>query len=353
MSVESDLVEEKNMAITVFSLDEDLVIKSQFVTAKTTYSFAIENFVPLIDKLDIQRKIQDSKFYRRLEKDLVKGCIMPPLTLAFIVDEIHFLSSEEAEQYISENIQDAFILDGIQRLNTLERTMQNSNALNLDRPMFLNIIFCNSMDNLLYRMITLNNGQKPMTARHQIEILASNIYDFNNLPLDMQTEKERRKKIIKGSFNKADVIEAYIAFLSDMVNIDDQRIIEQKLDEMISEKILNSNITDDNLEFSEIISFVNVLCDNPGVLEWFRVKNNFIGFAVGVRRSYDQIKDITSEEFLFAKDIFEKAFSSFNLSKIKLGLFRRKSVAYFIENLISFMKMDENEALATLSLVIS
>jgi len=337
------------MSIQVFSIHDDLVINSQFVTAKTTYAYAISNFVPLIDKLDLQRKIQDSKFYKRLEKDLIKGCIMPPLTLAFVIKDKKFSSCEEAQKYIVENIEDAFVLDGIQRLNTLHRTCDNDLDLDLERPLFLNFIFCSSMDNLLYRMITLNNGQKPMTARHQIEILASNIYDFNNLPLSVQTEKERKKRVIIGAFRKADIIKAYIAFLSDSINIDNQRIIEEKLDELIAERILNSNITDDDLEFSDIIDDVQRLCEDPELEKWFKVNNNFIGFAVGVRKSYDQIRTVSGMEFSKTIQIFERAFDGFDVSKVKVGLQRRKLVEYFISNYTRFSEMDENDMLDELS----
>lgn len=339
------------MSIQVSSIDNDLVIKSQFVTAKTDYSYAITNLVPLIDKLELQRKIQDSKFYKRLEKDLIKGCIMPPLTLAFVNGGIEFSTYVEAEAFINENIQDAFVLDGIQRLNTLQRTFKSDSGLNLDRPLFLNIIFCGSMDNLLYRMITLNNGQKPMTARHQIEILASNVYDFSNLSLTIQTEKERKKRIIRGSFNKGDVIKAYIAFLSDSINIDNQRIIEEKLDELIAEKILNSNITDDNLEFSEIVALIDKLCDESEIMDWFKVNNNFIGFSVGIRKSFDQVKEVEIGGFLRSIQVFDKAFAGFNVSKLKVGLQRRKLVAYFIENFSRFSAMDENDMIDELSTI--
>ena len=334
------------MSIQVFSIDQDNVITSQFITAKTSYLFAINNLAPLIDKLEIQRNIQDSKFYKRLERDLVKGCIMPPLTLAFITEMLEFDSTENAERYITENIQDAFVLDGIQRLNTLQRTYKNSPDLDTSRPLFLNILFCRSMDNLLYRMITLNNGQKPMTARHQIEVLASNIYDFSDLPLNMQTEKERKKRTIRGAFNKADLIKAYIAFLSNSTNIDNRRIIEEKLDELIADKILNSNITEDDIEFSDVINFIDILCEDLDLLTWFKVNNNFIGFAVGVRKSFSYLQTISRDNFKETIRIFEKAFS---VSKVKLGDYIRKLVANFITNYDRFSGMDENEILDSLS----
>lgn len=61
-------------------------------------------------------------------------------------------------------------------LNTLSRI--DADKLDMSRILYCNILISDSMDRLLYRMITLNNGQKPMSARHQIEILAGNIFDF-------------------------------------------------------------------------------------------------------------------------------------------------------------------------------
>ncbi len=53
-------------------------------------------------------------------------------------------------------------------------------------------------------MVTLNNGQKPMTARHQIEILAESIYDFTAYSFKIITEKENFSKYER-AFKKADM----------------------------------------------------------------------------------------------------------------------------------------------------
>jgi hypothetical protein len=73
-----------------------------------------------------------------------------------------------------------------------------------------------------------------MTARHQIEILANNVYDFETLSIKVRTEKER-KRATKGAFKKADIVKAYIAFLSNSTNIDNRKIIEQKMDELVAD----------------------------------------------------------------------------------------------------------------------
>ncbi|RYX85884.1 hypothetical protein EON83_03770 [bacterium] len=331
--------------VNILSVNNDEVIKGKFVTAVTDYRFAIEKLVSLMDKLEIQRKLQNAKFYQRLEKDLSIGCIMPPLTIAFLENSSRF-DDDNIADYINDNIGRGFVLDGIQRLNTLSRAHSSKRNLDLNRPIFLNIIICPSMDNLLYRMITLNNGQKPMSARHQIEILTANLYDFESLSIKFRTEKESGQR---GSFNKSDLIKGYISFLSNSTNIDNQKIIEEKMDELIAEKILHSNITQDGIEFSNIIELMSDLIDSPYLLDWFRVSNNLIGFCVGIRNSYFYLKDFKAEEFEISIKTFESSFSSFDVSKIRLGAQRRKAVAYFVANYSKLRLLDENELLDILS----
>lgn len=334
----------------IFSISFDKVINSSFITASSDYEFAISQLVPLIDRLDIQRNIQDSKFYKRLEKDLVKGCIMPALTLAFIDSvAIGINDKKQLMNYVLENINEGFILDGIQRLNTLQRTLKNNQNLDLSRIIFINILICSSMDNLLYRMITLNNGQKPMSARHQIEILASNLFDFEDNDIFILTEKKDKRKKVKVKFNKADFIKGYLAFLANSTNIENQKIIEEKLDALIADKILESNITEDNLEFSDIVTEITRLCVNDKNLKWFKNGNNLIGFCVGVRNSLEIIKQTQAEEFERSIEKFEKSFKVFDISKIKVSRQRRNTANIFIQQYKELRNASENDIIDLLS----
>lgn len=335
------------MSIEISSINDDVVIKAKFITGYTDYKFAISNLIELIDKLNIQRRLQSPRFYQRLEKDIINGCIMPPLTIAFVDDIDNFNNDTEFyDKYINDNIHQAFILDGIQRLNTLDRIKGDSN-LDQNKRMFLNIIICNSMDNLLYRMITLNNGQKPMTVRHQIEILMGNIYDFGNLSLSIKNEKDKLN--LKESFNKSDIINAYIAFLSGSTSIDNQKIIESKMDELITDRIMNSNITNDDLEFSDITKLIyNLIKDNKYNMEWFKYANNLIGFCVGIKKSFSFFCKVDANLFSTTIMEFEKAFLGFDISKIKLGSQRRKSVDFLIGNFKDFINKEEIEMISLL-----
>lgn len=342
------------MKIEIDSIVDDLVIDSKFITGKTTYEFALNQLYPLIDKLPIQRNLQNAAFYSRLRLDLIQGCVMPPITLALIQDkDVLPAKLENAEKFINDNIDKAFILDGIQRISALYKTSTEPElnaGLDLARPLFVNVIICKSMDNLLYRMITLNNGQKPMSANHQIEILLGNIYHFNDLEIEIQTEKERGKRgRYRNAFSKSNVIKAYLAFLTKSVAIDNKKIIDSKLDELIAKKIIDSKITNDDLEFSEVIGVINRLSDLGYNKKWFDNANNIIGFAVGVRESMGLLSAIHPDTFMHCINNFETAFKSLNLSTIKLSKERRNLSRYFISHLDRMKDMSEMDILDELN----
>ncbi|HRH49860.1 MAG TPA: hypothetical protein PLP23_13985 [Panacibacter sp.] len=314
----------------LFDKGYDKVVKSIFCSGKTSYEYAVKNFLPQIDKYYAQRKKVDEKFYQKLERDIVLGCVMPAITIALVlpsVAEYVGKSKEEIITLLEEQKENLYILDGIQRLNTLKRAYKDEIK---DFDIYINLLVSDSDDRLLYRMITLNNGQKPMSARHQIEVLAHNIFDFENLPIAIQTEKARSKKRIKGSFDKDDIIKGYISYLSESVNIDNQKIIESKMDELIADKIIESSVTQTESQFTKVIEKIEEFIDEEYSLKWFKQPNNLIGFCAGIGKSYNTIKVETKESFKEMLEKFELSFESFDISKIKLGHLRRLTVQYFI-----------------------
>mgnify|MGYP003292306046 CR=1 FL=1 len=315
----------------IYDVVFDRVINSYYVTAGVTYEFALEEFVPLINKLNFQRNPLRKSFYQRLEKDILGGCIMPNITLAIKIDEELSDESVITEEYIKKNIKNAFILDGIQRLNTMQRVSEQ-NGFPKEQKMYCNILICTSMDKLLYRMITLNNGQKPMTARHQIEILASNIFDFDTLPILSVTEKEKKSsKKNEEAMSKEVLIKGYLAYISGSVNIDNQKIIESKMNELIADQIMDSNIPQKEGEFKDVMEYINSAISNDYLRQWYRVPNNFIGFCAAMNKTYSVIRDAKLEELRESIELFEEAFSALDVSKIKLGMARRKLVQNFFE----------------------
>jgi len=216
----------------VFSHDYDGVVGAVVSLARVDYSYALQNLHPLVNQLSEQRNTQSPKFYERLQRDILKRCLMPPITLAFIRDNpTDLVDIEHVAKFVAENVSSGFILDGIQRLSTLKRAKDAALVDAVDFPgdqsLFVNVIICPSIDNLLYRMITLNNGQKPMTARHQVEILADSAFEFGDNELFLATEKSKTRRKV-GVFSRADFEVGYMAFLSASVNIDSQKLIQAK-----------------------------------------------------------------------------------------------------------------------------
>jgi hypothetical protein len=337
------------MTLQFFTQDADDVIGGFVVTGTTNYKYALDVFVPLIGSLDIQRDALKTNFYSRLEDDIVRGCVMPPITVALI----HTFAAQKpgkaiVTNFIAKNIENAFVLDGIQRLNTLQKASLKE-GFDKNRKIHVNFVIAGSRDRLLYRMITLNNGQKPMSARHQIDVLADSFFDFSNIDLNLVAEKGKGRVRAPDTFKKADFVKGYVAYLSESVNVDNQKIIEEKMDELIASKIIESDIPTSKIEFSDVVQLINRLSQSEYLKNWVRTQNNFIGFCVGAKTSADVLSGTSVLNIEKSIKTFEVAFSSVNVSKVNLGKARRESVAHFIEGFEKYKKLGEYELLDKIS----
>ncbi|MFP2768968.1 hypothetical protein [Oceanisphaera sp. KMM 10153] len=328
----------------IFEIEIDNVLGGVVAFGSTSYDYAFETLIPLINKTEFQRKLQDKKFYMKLERDIENGCVMPPITVAFITDEIEKQSTiQETNDFISQNIRSSFILDGIQRLNTLFR-LEKSEKLNKKKKLYINFIFCDSTEKLLYRMITLNNGQRPMTPRHQVEAMMNNAFDFEKIGVNVQTEKDS-KKLGKEYFRKSDIIQAYLAFMAESPIVDNKKIIEEKMDELLVNKIMSVEPINYKSKFDNVLKAIAKFQVDDDCLKWLRVTNNLVGFAVGLKSNTDDILSLSIEEFKTSLNVFDSAFSEFNPSKIKVGKYRRELSCEYFRNFKEYKGMDENELL--------
>lgn len=336
--------EEMAQKIRILTAHHDEVIDSYVAMGDTTYKVALKNLYPLINRFEAQRKLQDKKFYKRLQRDIIKGCIMPPITIAFIDENNEDLSQVASfEAYVHSNINKGYILDGMQRLNTLKSASESKN-FDPSRVVYVNIIVAENQDKLLYRMITLNNGQRPMTPRHQIEILTNQMFKFSDLEnIEVQTEKEGSKKVVRGAFNLADISRGYLAFLTNNVNNENNKIVDEKMDEILVSRVLDAKDIDSHIKFEDVIQLIDNLSVDKNNRTWFKLTNNLIGFCVGVKKSYADLLHVSVSDFSHAIDLFEEGFNAINASKVNVGKYRRQLSSEFIRNYVELSENDEDE----------
>ena len=223
----------------------------------------------IIRKNEFQRRRvkSSSTVYSLLKSDLLQGCVIPPIVLALSkIDKARTIedhSDEEIIEHIQSKKKNLVILDGLQRtytirdlINELEESGDTSSLQSLLKYK-LRIETYIGIDKLgiLYRMLTLNTGQTPMSIRHQIEILYSDylVEDFGEIKFITEAEDTRPTKF--GEYKFKDIVEGFNSYLErDYLTIDRFDI----LDNIKSLEKLSKENQDKDLFMSYVTSYHNL-----------------------------------------------------------------------------------------------
>jgi hypothetical protein len=209
----------------------------------------------VLKKNEFQRAKVSSrgKPYQLLQRDLIDGCVMPPIILALkqergaqvaaaIADIKQGVIDQHARAAITAVIragiteQDFLILDGLQRTYTLGECLtalrERPEELQRfsDRLIRLEVYVGLNKTGILYRMLTLNTGQTPMSFRHQIEMLYRDHLDNNQLPNRIVVLREAEERRARGAakYKFAEVVDMYYAFSTGRAeSIDRQTLVNQ------------------------------------------------------------------------------------------------------------------------------
>lgn len=243
--------------MVVLSTELDKRINSYNLYAETTFGEYLEFANDIIKNNDFQRKrVNASKtIYSLLKSDLKKGCVIPPLVLAITDNnKIDVNKSEELSQSIENVIkntpQNVLILDGLQRTYTLidayneilEEYNGTPEKINEFREFKVRLeIYVNiNKFGVLYRMLTLNTGQTPMSARHQLEILYHDKLDTNFDGIKLITEVQGTANPNKDEFIFKNVIEGFNSYMNrSELPVDRQDLLDnvEMLENLSSENI--------------------------------------------------------------------------------------------------------------------
>ena len=224
----------------VIDLAFDGRIRGYCVTAVCSYKWYLDATNGAEANLKIQRAIiKDSKAYQTLRADLRRGCFLPPLVLAIsrvttpdgltesTVRDRSKIQAIELE-LTSPRPSDTFIIDGLQRTNAIRQTLEEidgqleEKTAFLAREMRIEIWLNIPFGAVAYRMLLLNAGQKPMSIKHQVEVLSMKLKD--NLEqisgIEILTSLSSQRRTRAGQFVLAKLAQAFQAWLQGSPHID-------------------------------------------------------------------------------------------------------------------------------------
>ena len=233
----------------------DQRINSRNVYVESSFGEYLKFAKKIIHNNELQRKrVKTSKtIYSLLKSDLQQGCIMPPLVLA--LTEIGVMNFENPDEekllaYIIENSENVLILDGLQRTYTLidadeEMKLKGENKYEqfLNNKLRLEIYVEINKSGILYRMLTLNTGQTPMSARHQLEMLYSNMLGTEIDGVKLITDKEGKADPDENEFIFKNAIEGFNSYMNrNELPLDRQDILDNV---KVLEHMAGENISED------------------------------------------------------------------------------------------------------------
>ncbi|MCP9828029.1 hypothetical protein KBZ19_05955 [Synechococcus sp. L2F] len=200
------------------------ILEDKKVSAKSVLiELSIRDYLELAKKIyrknNFQRRrVRSSKtVYSLLKTDMLQGCVIPPVVLAYtkpagtLEASLHDAIRNDSDHFV--------LLDGLQRSLTLMDVESETagqpdvQQAFLDRTMRCEIYEGINKIGILYRMLTLNTGQTPMSVRHQIEIMYQDYLDVQIEGITLLREADARRARQPNCYNFRDVIEGLNSYL--------------------------------------------------------------------------------------------------------------------------------------------
>lgn len=160
---------------------------------------------------------KSGSIYNLLKEDILQQCIIPPIVLASTSKLVENASPEELLKEVLSDSGSLKILDGLQRtlsiIDVYNNNREHFEGLDEEYLIRIEVYLSISDTGILYRMLTLNTGQTPMTLRHQLEILFSKYAEgeFNGVSILREVDETSVKSI--DSYRFSDLIDGYTSFL--------------------------------------------------------------------------------------------------------------------------------------------
>lgn len=310
------------MQFEVIGIDYDNRIQNFMVSARADYEWYLAKTQASDENLKIQRDIiSGSKPYKNLRGDLKLGCILPTIVLAVRgIDQTMLEKYDKSEGFIRgthadlKSLQEAIsgretadfdIIDGLQRTNALRRTFgeleEEAKEPFLQRSIRLEIWINIAFFPLAYRMLLLNAGQRPMSMKHQIDILsgglANDLLDLDGI--EIFRVKDHKRRVRPGQFHLSTLAQAFQAWMQRSPNVDRTNLVVETMvvDEALESLGIDLTSEDGNQRdgFRQFVGWLVTLDQSLGEEQnrFFGNDTVVLGFAaaIGFAHKNDTLQD--------------------------------------------------------------
>lgn len=247
------------MPLKIMGTARDLRTKTPVVYGQLPISEFLDLVGSEFENFSIQRRREKHRAYSRLRTDLIEGALLPSITLAVRPERVKALLP-----LVNENDLDALanalsvpsgvdILDGLQRTFIIRDLHTEGVEFPATQTVHLEFWLEENTRHLVYRIIVLNAGQKPMSMRHQVELLFMALREriCAEIPdLELYTEREttRRRRARKYAMDR--VAGAYHCFLIKSPDAKKENIVAQQL---LEDEALDSSEDELNKQFEDFV----------------------------------------------------------------------------------------------------
>ncbi|MGE8132825.1 hypothetical protein ACQKO5_04375 [Novosphingobium subterraneum] len=253
------------MTLTVLGTTRDLRSNTPVVYCQMSIPTYLNVVGEDFGNFTIQRRRESHKAYQRLSQDIKNGALLPSITLAvkpeYVRDIIPQLSDVNATCSALSRSGRVDILDGLQRTYIMYDLAQAGHSFTEEQKILVEFWLEDDIRKLIYRIIVLNAGQKPMSIRHQVELLfmslkASIEGQIENLQIYTERDTTRRRRSRKFPLNV--VVSAYQAHITASSELQKDNIIANK---MQIEAALDSSEQEISDQFQLFIKYLRLYSD--------------------------------------------------------------------------------------------
>ena len=213
------------MNLKVIGLARDLRTSTPVVYAQVPVADYLEIVGDEFENFSIQRRRETHKAYQRLTHDIRAGALLPSITLAVKPDKVNeiiplFESAEKDDGTLAILAQalsahgNVDILDGLQRTYIMTDLKKEGHQFVAGQKVLVEFWLESDLNNLIYRIIVLNAGQKPMSIRHQLDLLFMSLkasVEQSISGLEIYTERDNTRRRRAKKFQLSAIVSGYQA----------------------------------------------------------------------------------------------------------------------------------------------